>query len=176
MKNNLHLLCFIWLFSALLVVIAPRPGLAAQEIVLTSDQSQLVKLADVPATVVVGNPSIADVTTDGRRLFFHPRGYGVTNVLVLDADGKKLGDYLVRIIYEDSYSVAMHEPGGRKTYSCRRDCEPVLRIGDETEFFDDYRDQAQNKSVLASWQALGEEFILPNNDNPYVVSFPVPGN
>ena len=61
---------------------------------LTSDQSQLVKLADVPATVVVGNPSIADVTTDGRRLFFHPRGYGVTNVLVLDADGKKLGDYL----------------------------------------------------------------------------------
>ena len=144
-----------------LAAIAPGPAQAAQEIVLMADQSQIMKLPQPPATLVVGNPSIADVTIDGNSLFFHPRGYGLTNVLALDAKGRKLGDYLVRVIYDDSYSVSMYDPAGRQTYSCRRDCEPTLRIGDERNFFTDYTTQASGKNNLASGQAMGEDLLTP---------------
>ena len=129
---------------------------APQEIVLVSDQSLLVRLAQPPSTVIIGNPSVADVTTDGSSLYFHPRGYGLTNVIVLDADGKRLGDYLVRVIFEDSYSVSMYSPDGRQTYSCRRDCEPMMRIGDSAAYFSGYSQQVSDKNSLAMSQAQGE--------------------
>ena len=156
MAYDLRILGF---FAAplLICVLASPAASAPQEIVLVSDQSQLVKLAEPPSTVVVGNPAVADVTTDGSLLLFHPRGFGLTNVLVLDADGKRLGDYLVRVIFEDSYSVSMYSPDGRKTYSCRRDCEPMMRIGDSNAFFSNYNQQASQKNGLASTQASGED-------------------
>lgn len=136
-----------------------NPALAAQEVILLADQSQIITLPQAPATLMVGNPAIANVTTDNRTLFFHPRAYGVTNVVALDADGKKLGDYLVRVIYQDSYSVSMFSPLGRDTYTCFRDCEPALRIGDGMDHFDGYRIQAMNKNKLAIEQATGDDPI-----------------
>lgn len=141
--------------------LAGAPAYAAQEIVLISDQSQIIKLPQAPATLIVGNPSVADVTTEGNSLFFHPRGYGLTNVLALDAAGRKLGDYLVRVIYEDSYSVSMYDPRGRRTYSCRRDCEPTMRIGDTQDFFGAYAGQVSGKNGLALGQSWGEDMQAP---------------
>lgn len=138
------------------VILQGQAARAAQQLVLVSDQTQIVKLPEAPATVVVGNPAIADVTTEGSSLFFHPRGFGVTNVLALDAEGKKLADYQVRVVFEDSYSVSMYAPGGRETYSCRRDCEPMMRLGDDTGFLTNYAAQVSAKNNLASHQAMGE--------------------
>lgn len=138
---------------------------AAEEILLVSDQSQVVTLPESPATVMVGNPAIADVTTEGNTIFLHPRGFGLTNLVALDSKGKKLADYKVRVVFEDSYSVAMYGPDGRKTYACRKDCETTLRIGDAGEFFDQYRSQAGAKNGLAYAQALGEELLTRNNNN-----------
>jgi Pilus formation protein N terminal region len=121
--------------SCLLALALSTDAQAAQEIVLVSDQSQIVKLPEIPTTVLVGNPAIADITIEGKSMFVHPKGYGLTNILALDQDGKKLGDYQVRVIYEDSYSVSMYGPEGRQTYTCRKDCEPTVRIGDVNEYF-----------------------------------------
>lgn len=174
MRKYSELLVYVSLVVLTAVTVA-RPVLAAEQIVLTSDQSQLVRLKEAPGTIIVGNPSIADVTTDGKTMFFHPRGYGVTNVLVLDIAGKKLGDYLVRIVYEDSDSVAMYGPGGRMTYSCRRDCEPIMRIGDNAGFFDGYQAQVRSKNSLAAGQAMGEElFSTRQTATPFVISSPNP--
>ena len=136
----------IWLAAA-------HPASAAQEIVLNADQAQLVRLPMPPATVVVGNPAIADVTTDGSALFFQPKGFGVTNVFALDGNGKKLGDYVVRVIYDDTYSITMYQPGSRQTYSCRNNCETTMRIGDGADYFDLYKKQAEDKFGLVTNQA-----------------------
>lgn len=141
---------------------APQQASAAQEIVLTADQSQFLRLPMAPATIVVGNPAIADVTSDGSSLFFHPKGFGVTNVLALDGSGRKLGDYLVRVIYDDAYSVTIYAPGNRESYSCRNNCEPTMRIGDGKDYFDLYFGQAQDKFDLANTQATaGDSSTAP---------------
>lgn len=146
---------------------------AAQEIVLIGGQSQLVSLPEEPVTLVVGNPAIADITIEGKTLFVHPRAYGVTNLIAMDAQGKKLGDYLVRTIYDDSYGVAMYSPSGRKSYSCRKDCEPVMRIGDTKDSFENFASQARAQNSLAASQALGEELMVPTN-NTYAIAPPPP--
>lgn len=151
----LSVLCKL-LLSATIAASAPN----VQDVVLQSDQSQLVILPDEPATVVVGNPAIADITIEGKTLFVHPRAFGVTNIIALDASGQRLGEYLVHIVYEDSYGMATYSPSGRQSYSCRKDCEPVMRIGDRKGFFDDFNSQAKNKNALAAAQALGEELLV----------------
>lgn len=158
LKSIFTLTAFAFLFCWL-----GHPAQAAEEIVLTSDQSQIVKLPEPPATIIVGNPSVADITTEGATLVLHPRGFGLTNLVALDSKGKKLADYRVRVIYEDSYSVAMYSPDGRETYACRKDCEPTLRIGDNNTYFNRYIAQARSKNSLAYGQALGEELLTRNN-------------
>lgn len=139
----------------LLATCSLTPAWAAQEILLVSDQSQIVKLPETPVTVLVGNPAIADVTSEGRLLFLHPKGFGLTNVMALDEAGKKLGDYQVRVIYEDSYSVSMYGPEGRHTFTCRKDCEPTVRIGDTNDYFSTNIGQVIGKTTLAEDQATG---------------------
>ncbi|MCA3561944.1 MAG: pilus assembly protein N-terminal domain-containing protein [Aestuariivirga sp.] len=146
---------------------------AAQEIVLIADQSKIVTLPEAPATVVIGNPSVADVTMDGQSLFFHPRAWGLTNVVALDAKGRKLGDYLVRVIFEDRYSVSMYSPAGRKTYTCPRDCEPALRIGDSAEFSGNYVGQAGQKSGLALGQVIGDAMTAQQTGAQQVTTQPM---
>jgi len=155
----------------LLLVARDHPAQAAQELRLIDNQSQLIKLAEPPSTVVVGNPAIADITTDGTSLFFHPRAPGVTNVIAMDAKGGKLADYLVRVIFQDSYSVAMYTPTGRRTYSCVVDCELILRMGDNNDYFDKFTYQAEAKNTLSSTQAMGEDLLVPQY-TPFTFGIP----
>ena len=163
MKNYFRILLVVSSITGAAQCCGSAPAHAGQEIVLTSDQTQMLKLAEPPVTVIVGNPAIADVTTEGSTLYFHPRGYGLTNIIALDEKGRKLGSYLVRVIFEDSYSVSMYAPGGRETFSCRRDCEPSMRIGDRPEFFSLYSSQLSGKNSLARSQALGEDLLRPTS-------------
>lgn len=137
----------------------PLDAQAAQQMVLVADQTQIVKLPETPATIVVGNPAVTDITTEGSTMFFHPRGFGVTNVIALDDKGRKLADYVVRVVFEDSYSVSMYSPGSRETYSCRKDCEPMMRIGDEPGFFRNSSSQLLGKNAAAASQAFGEDLF-----------------
>jgi hypothetical protein len=136
---------------------AAPPLLAAESIQVTADQSTLISLPDLPATVVVGNPSIADVTLDGQIMFVHPRGPGLTNIVVLGNNGAPIADYQVHVIYDDPDSLAVYSPGGRDTYSCTRDCAPVVRVGDNQDFFNAAAGQVKAKSELAASQAPGGE-------------------
>jgi hypothetical protein len=149
MLRYLRLLCL-----APLAAVLPGEASAAATVTVVADQSTPVTLAAPPATVVVGNPSIADVTLDGQTMFVHGRGTGLTNILVLGANGGPIADYQVHVVYGDPDTVAVYSPTGRETYSCPGDCEPVLRIGDSTEFFKSAADQIKAKAEIAANQAL----------------------
>src|SRR3972149_3054878 len=53
------------------------------------DQATLVRLDRPAAEIVVGNPSIADVSVEsGKVLVVTGKSFGETNLIVMDADGK----------------------------------------------------------------------------------------
>jgi Flp pilus assembly secretin CpaC len=78
----------ICLLAAAAVLASPAIGLAestADTIAVNVDQAKLVRLPGKVATIVVGNPLIADVTLQpGGMIVVTGKGYGATNFIGLD--------------------------------------------------------------------------------------------
>lgn len=82
-----------------LAVLAPAPALAqSQPLSVEVDHVTRLNLSGSAASVIVGNPRIADVTVvDARTLYVSGRAYGTTEIVVLDGAGRSIyqGDVVV---------------------------------------------------------------------------------
>jgi len=108
---------------------------ADDHLTIVLDEARLIKMPDRVATVIVGNPLIADVTIQpGGLMVLTGKGYGRTNLMALDRSGNKLleKDLLVRGPVE---TVTVYRGIQRETYSCAPKCEPRNVIGDAPLFF-----------------------------------------
>ena len=73
---------------------APEPD----KISVYVDQAKLLKLPAKVATIIVGNPLIADVTLQsGGIVVVTGKGYGATNFIAMDRSGDVLVDQLVQM-------------------------------------------------------------------------------
>jgi len=105
------------------------------------DESQLVMLGADPATVVVGNPSIADISLNGKQMFLHGHSFGETNIMVFDASGNKILNYKVSVAHHTDNQVTMFAASGRRpdldryTYTCAPNCEVNMMVGDRNDWF-----------------------------------------
>ena len=71
---------------------------AAADLVVRYDQSQLLRLPRAVSEVIIGNPSIADVTVQGGNLLVVTgKTFGVTNIIALDADRNVIQDQRVLV-------------------------------------------------------------------------------
>ena len=70
---------------ALILALSPAPSLAQSSALnVQVDRSQRVQLRGPVASVIVGNPLIADVTVvNSNTLFVTGKGYGVTEVVAV---------------------------------------------------------------------------------------------
>ena len=74
--------------------------------------------------VVVGNPQVADVTLlDSRNLVVLGKGYGTTNVLVVDRAGRTIVDHRVIVAASDLGAVSLLRGAEVRTYACAPICE-----------------------------------------------------
>jgi hypothetical protein len=120
------------LFAA--VVSAPAQ---ADTVTLHVDQAQLLKLPDQVATVVIGNPMIADATLQsGGILIVTGKGYGDTNLMALDRNGRVIMNTSVRVLGPTGGDlVVVYKGVARESYSCAPQCQPRITLGDSTAYF-----------------------------------------
>jgi Pilus formation protein N terminal region len=132
--------------------IAPRQAPAA-DLTVTVDQAQLVKLPDRVATIVIGNPLIADVSLQpGGVMIITGKGYGATNVILLDRAGSILLEKIVEVVGPKGPSVVtMYRGMERETYSCTPKCERRITLGDGNVYFD----AVMNETINRNGSALG---------------------
>jgi Flp pilus assembly secretin CpaC len=72
------------------------------------NQAKIVKLTKDAATIVVGNPDIVDATVqDARTIVLTGKGFGVTNLVILDPDGAPVVDQSV-FVRRKSANTIMH--------------------------------------------------------------------
>jgi Pilus formation protein N terminal region len=124
--------------TALLLVVgaADQAALAGSPITIQTDQTQLIAISADPGTVVVGNPSIADVSLSGRRVFMHGRAFGSTNILILDTAGNQLANFDVTVTHDHPNELVMVTSALTvpkiliDTYSCAPTCYHALIPGD----------------------------------------------
>src|SRR4029453_18219782 len=139
------------------VLASPAAGLAestADTIAVNVDQAKLVRLPGKVATIVVGNPLIADVPLQpGGMIVVTGKGYGATNFIALDRAGEVLVDRLIQVEGPSDQLVTVYRGVERESYSCLPICQRRVTLGDGGEFFKATMDQAGSLNTTATGQA-----------------------
>jgi Flp pilus assembly secretin CpaC len=121
-------------FATLLVAVSSAAG--AETIIVTMDQAKLARVPPRTATLVIGNPLIADVTVQaGGAMVITGKGYGVTNLIALDSSGRQLFDKLVRV-QGPAENVVVYRGASRESYICEPNCERRITLGDTPDYFE----------------------------------------
>lgn len=138
---------------ASLIALAGMPAIAG-DLVVRYDQSQLLRLPRPASEIIVGNPSIADVTLqDGNLVVVTGKTFGITNIIALDNDHNVIQDQRVMVERDDRRIVNLHKGSQRFTYACTPNCEPTLTIGDEKDFFESVKSANSGKTKFSEGSA-----------------------
>lgn len=109
----------------------------AGDLVVRYDQSQLLRLPRPVAEIIIGNPTIADVTVQhNNMLVITGKTFGITNVIALDADRNIIQDQRVMVVREEARVVNVQKGAKRETYNCAPMCNPSLVAGDDQAYFE----------------------------------------
>ena len=109
---------------------------SADAISVNVDQAKLFKLPTRVATIVVGNPLIADVTLqNGGIIVVTGKGYGATNFIAMDHSGAVLVDRTIQVEGPTDRLVTVYRGVDRETYSCMPVCQRRVTLGDDDKYF-----------------------------------------
>lgn len=109
----------------------------ADTLTINIDQAQIMTLPDRVATIVIGNPLIADATLqNGGILVVTGKGFGETNLLALDRGGHVLLEKTIQVSGPGTKDlVVVYKGVERETYSCAPTCQRRITLGDSPAFF-----------------------------------------
>lgn len=152
-----------WLIAA--AVFATAPAHADEAIAVHLDQAKILKLPERATTVVIGDPLIADMSIQpGGLAVLTGKGYGETNVIVLDKSSAVLLEKTIEVKAPEEPLVTVYRGnmGTRQTYSCTPECAPRVTLGDtskedfdkDTQLPSEYFSRALNQGVTRNTQAL----------------------
>jgi hypothetical protein len=117
-------------------VISAAPA-KADTLSINVDQAQIMHLPEKIATIVIGNPLIADATLQsGGILVVTGKGYGATNLLALDRSGRVVMEKTVQVSGAGTGDiVTVYKGVERESYSCAPNCERRITLGDSPGYF-----------------------------------------
>ncbi|QQR38576.1 pilus assembly protein N-terminal domain-containing protein [Devosia rhizoryzae] len=128
------------LFAAIALALGfalPMPAQAQDgaPVSVNVNMARVLRISAPAATVIVGNPGIADVTIqDPLTLILTGKSYGQTNLIVLNTAGEPIADTLVEVVQMQAGIMTVYQGQARTTLSCAPVCQPVVMLGDDNAF------------------------------------------
>jgi Flp pilus assembly secretin CpaC len=117
----------------------------------------VLKMPEKVATVIVGNPLIADVSLQpGGIMVLTGKGHGVTNVLALDRAGTVLLEKSVQVVGPSDDVLVVYRGVQRESYSCAPVCEQRITLGDAQGHFAAALGQTMTRNGSAAGQATSK--------------------
>ena len=140
----------VWAWTIIFAATLGVPAARAETLTVAVDQAQVVHLPKGVATIVPGNPLIADVSpASGGVWVVTGKGYGTTNMLALDRQGSVVMNMTVEVLgASGSNLVVVYKGAERETYSCAPDCEHRITLGDSKDYFKAALDQSHDRTNL----------------------------
>ncbi len=129
---------------------AASPAPASNVLEITLDQAKVERVPTGTATLIIGNPAVADVTMlkGGVGMVITAKGYGQTNLIALDNSGVILDERQVRV--DPAHTVLVVQRGdARASYSCNPWCMPSAQLGDDAKVFSEIGGQVQMRNGWA---------------------------
>ena len=122
-----------------LLATATTPGSSvaadADAISVKVNMARILRISSPAATVIVGNPGVADVTIqDPQTLVLTGRSFGQTNLIILDSIGNPIADTIVEVIQAQADLVTVYQGTAKTTVVCSPVCQPTIMVGDDTSF------------------------------------------
>jgi hypothetical protein len=120
-----------------LALIAPAASAGDGLYSVQLNKTEILRLPADAGTVIVGNPDIADVSIHAANtIFVVGKGYGETNLIILDKNGNTMMSSDIQVITPQSQNqVRIFNSGrGRQTYNCGPHCNPSPTLGDSQSF------------------------------------------
>lgn len=143
------------------------PTSAAEDLIVNYDQSELYHLSRPAAQIIVGNPAIADIAVKSdRMLVVTGKTFGITNIIILDSEGKIIKNQRVLVRRDEAKVVNLQRGVNRQSYNCSPQCNPSIIIGDESAYFESISKASQNKigfSERAAEPSAGPSGPAANN-------------
>ena len=127
----------LWPLALLAAGVISAAPAQADTLSINVDQAQVMHLPEKIATIVIGNPLIADATLQsGGVLVVTGKGYGATNLLALDRSGRVVMEKTVQVLGAGTGDiVTVYKGVERESYSCAPNCERRITLGDSPGFF-----------------------------------------
>lgn len=129
LRKSASLLALAGLFSA--------AGTASAAETIALNKTHVMRLSAPAGAVVIGNPKIADVSVHSdNTLFVFGRGFGQTDILILDTAGNTLVHTDITVVEQTNEgTVRVITPGaGNQTFDCKPYCRPAPAFADDPEF------------------------------------------
>jgi Flp pilus assembly secretin CpaC len=137
------------LASLILTSLPARAATAANVVVVRVDEARIARLPERVATLVLGNPLVADVSMQaGGIMVITGKGYGETNLVALDKSGAILAEQIIQVRGNGDL-VTVYRGVDRESYSCAPNCERRITLGDGNDFFSATLGQAVARSQAA---------------------------
>lgn len=139
---------------ALTAAAAPGIAEAKDPIAVTIDMAKVMRVSAPAATVVVGNPGIADATVQDRQtLVITGKMAGQTNLVVLDAKGQLIADEVINVTKPQAGYVTVQRGPIRYSYACTPHCNATIEPGDEKNYFEVSEAQLRKRTELGQQNA-----------------------
>ena len=132
--------------TALGTIMLEAPAALADDLIVKYDQSQLLRLPRPAAEIIVGNPTIADVSVQGGNLLVVTgKSFGITNIISLDAERNVIQDQRVLVQRDEARVINLQKGPKRESYNCSPQCNPSITIGDDNTYFDNITKSTSSK-------------------------------
>ncbi|MDZ7824642.1 MAG: pilus assembly protein N-terminal domain-containing protein [Ahrensia sp.] len=98
------------------------------------NHAKIVKLSRDASTVVIGNPEIADATVqDPSTIVLTGRGFGQTNIVILDSDGTPILDERIAVGRDAGGTMRVYRRAVIENLSCEPECEGAYLTAAEVQ-------------------------------------------
>lgn len=115
------------------------------------DRASVMRAPEGTQTIIIGNPLIADASSQRNGvLVITGKSFGTTNLMLLDATGAVLAETLINVRRPTDNTVVVQKGLKRESFACNPRCEPVLSIGDNNDTFGQTASQITQRSGLSS--------------------------
>ena len=127
----------LWLAVAFVLASGASPARAETSMIaVTLDQAKIAKLPQGTATLIVGNPMIADVTMlkNNDTMVITGKGFGQTNLIAIDGAGSLIEEEQIQVLPAKTVLV-LQNGSSRISYACNPTCMPTVQLGDDNDVF-----------------------------------------
>lgn len=141
---------------AALALNATRANAEDTSLIVKYDHSHLLRLPRPVSEIIIGNPSIADISVQSKQLLVVTgKSFGHTNIILLDNEQNVIQENRVVVVRDQANVVNLRRGIGRESYNCAPTCNPTITVGDEAAYFKSTAETAGLKMKMSEGNSGG---------------------